>query len=465
VALAFAIWIAIDGDAGLARGGAAGVAVAAAALVSLRRAGDVRLAAGVFGATAAVVALVAAVHGMTGVRADILAVSAAIGIAISAGVGFWAVAAADVAGVLALPSRAGFVAAVAVLVALAHADRRNVGPALLAAIAMGAAWLAGAPPAGAPFAHGAWRHASGFADSYHRIGVVGAVLFVALLVALLNELPRVLSPAVVAAAAGAAFAPLEATAPLWLLAGFAAGGPAYDRVMATGRERRLDQIERSLESQLRVFDKERRVLDAERRRLLELRKAFDDRANEISAHEAVGTGHDERRAKRVAEAMAFEQEVARREAALEAGTWAISQAHPQPPAAQPQPQAQPQPKAQPQTPAQPPRFRPAQPSPAQEPQARPGTEPASAPAPSPKPAEATPSAPPKPPATLKPAPRRWNLRALDALVASRIAEFPDRADEWHGYIGLLQEHAVNGMLPERFDPLVLEVFGPILPAQ
>jgi len=50
VAIAFAAWIAIDGDAGLARGGGAGIAVAAAALVSFRTASDVRIAAGVFGA-------------------------------------------------------------------------------------------------------------------------------------------------------------------------------------------------------------------------------------------------------------------------------------------------------------------------------------------------------------------------------------------------------------------------------
>ena len=50
------------------------------------------------------------------------------------------------------------------------------------------------------------------------------------------------------------FAPLEATAPLWLLVGLAAAGPAYDRAMAVDRERRLDELERWLTSQLRELD-------------------------------------------------------------------------------------------------------------------------------------------------------------------------------------------------------------------
>jgi hypothetical protein len=446
VALAFAVWIAIAGDAGLARGGAAGIAVAAAALVSFRTRDDVRLAAGTFGATAAVVTVVAALHGTTGVRADILAATAVIGMAVSAGFGFWAVAAADLVGVLALPSRAGLAAAAALLIALAHAERRNVVPSLIAVIVIASAWLGGAPAAHSPFVHGAWRHASGLADSYERLGVTGAALFVALLVALLSDLPRALSPAAFAVTVGAVLAPLEGAAPLWLLVGFAAGRPAYDRVMATGRERRLDQLERSLESHLRD-------LDAERRRLLERRGALDDRESDVSALEAVSTAREEKLARRESAAAALEQEVAKREAALESGTWAISKA---PTQTQPQAAEQPQtppaerPVAPPQEPQQPPRFRPVHGAPEAQPLFRPARQPGAQTA-------------PEPVAELQPASPTRNFRALELLVNSRLPEFPDRADEWRRYLVLLGSYVVNGVLPESFDPLIREVFGPILP--
>ena len=77
---------------------------------------------------------------------------------------------------------------------------------------------------------------------------------------------------------------------------------------------------------------------------------------------------------------------------------------------------------------------------------------------------AAPPTAPEPVAGLQPAPGTWNLRALEALVVQRLAEFPDRADEWRRYIALLEGHAVNGVLPESFDPLILKVFEPILPA-
>jgi hypothetical protein len=449
VAIVLAGWIAIAGDAGLARGGGAGIAIAAAALVSFRTAHDVRLAAGAFGATASLVAVAAALHGTTGVRADILAVAATLGLAMAAGTGLWGVAAADLAGVLALPSRAGLIAVAALLVALALADRRNVLPSLLGALAIAAAWLAGAPPAHAAFVHGAWRHASAFADSYHRLGAAGAALLALLLLTLLTELPRALAPAAFAAAVGAAFAPLEATAPLWLIVGFASGGPAYDRVMAASRKRRLDQIERTLESRLRD-------LDAEQRRLLARRSALDARENEVSALGTAARAREDELARREAATGALEQDMVKREAALETGTWAISKAHkhaPAPAAAPPpQPTFRPIPPPVPQ-----PRFRPAP--------APPPPEPAQAVPPEILvPEELKPAPAPTPTLVLQPGPRTWSLRALAALVASRSPQFPDQAEEWRGYIAALESHAVDGVLPETLDQLVREVFGPILPA-
>jgi hypothetical protein len=75
-----------------------------------------------------------------------------------------------------------------------------------------------------------------------------------------------------------------------------------------------------------------------------------------------------------------------------------------------------------------------------------------------------PELPPGQPLMLQPAPRTWSLPALEALVAKRGPEFPEQAEEWHGYIAALANHAVDGVLPESLDQLVREVFGPILPA-
>jgi hypothetical protein len=422
--LVFACWIGIAGDSGLARAGAAGIAVAAAMMVCLRTADDVRLAAGVFGATAAAVAVVGAMAGISGARADVVATAAAIGMAASAGTGFWAVAACDLAGVLVLPSRAGLVAAALLLVALAHAGRRNVVPALAGTVVIASAWLARAPPAHAPFVHGDWRHGSGFADSYHRLGVVGAALFVLLIAALLSDLPRDLAPAAFAAAVGAALAPLETAAPLWLLAGLAAGGPAYDRAMVGDRDRRLEELERWLASQLSE-------LDAERRRLLRRIAALDARELEVARHETA--------------AAARAAELARRESAVAANERGVLKPAPAPapvPGREsdtaPPPQRPPAPR--PQEPAAPrrtpPRFRPTPPR---------------QPLPSPAwlPQQSVP---------------RWSFSRLEKLVEARLPEFPDREVEWRSFLALLEEHAVDDLLPESFDGLILEVFGPIIPA-
>lgn len=273
--LALGVWIGIAGASGLVRGGAACVAVAMAAIVCVRSERDFRLAAGAFGLTAAAVALAASALGVTGARADILAVSAALGLAASAGVGVRVIAAADLAGVLALPSRAGLAAAAVALVALLLGRRLTAADGLAAALATGVAWLAGAPVAGASFVHGSWARSSGYLDAYHRLGATGLALFALLLLAALSGLPRMLMPTALAAGAGAAFAPIEAAAPVWLLAGFAAAGASYHRSVVADRETALLRRERELEA-------ERAALADAQHRLSTRRMALDERETELN---------------------------------------------------------------------------------------------------------------------------------------------------------------------------------------
>jgi hypothetical protein len=273
--LALGAWIGIAGDGGLVRGGAACVAVALAAPVCIRSERGFRLAASAFGLAAAAVALGSAALGVTGTRADILAVSAALGLAASAGVGVRVVAVADLAGVLALPSRAGLVAVAVALVALLVARRLTAADGLAAAMAIAVAWLVGAPVAHASFVHGSWAHASGYLDADHRLGVTGLVLFALLLLATLSGLPRMLMPTALAAGAGAVLVPLEATAPLWLFAGLAAAGASYHRSVTSERDRTIRDREREL-------DGERAALVDAQRRLSSRRAALDQRELELN---------------------------------------------------------------------------------------------------------------------------------------------------------------------------------------
>jgi hypothetical protein len=262
-ALALAIVIAVTGDGGLVRGGAAAVAIAVVTPAFVRTIEDLVLACTAFGLTAAVVALGAAVAGVGGVRADILAVAAAAGLAGSAGAGARSIAAADLAGVLALPSKSGLIAAAVAIVGVLVVRRLPSIDAILAALATAIAWLAGAP-----FAHAHLRHMNAFTDTYHRLGSVGVVLFVLLLGTTVWGLPRPFAPGLLAAAAGAVFVPLEATAPLWLLAGFAASSSSPEGPLRLARdEQRL--VRRELE------------LEAERQALAEL--ALDEREAQLAA--------------------------------------------------------------------------------------------------------------------------------------------------------------------------------------
>ena len=56
-----------------------------------------------------------------------------------------------------------------------------------------------------------------------------------------------------------------------------------------------------------------------------------------------------------------------------------------------------------------------------------------------------------------------NYERLVERVEARAAEFPDRAEDWRSYLYYLREFAdAKGVLPASFEPLVHEVFAPLL---
>ncbi len=58
---------------------------------------------------------------------------------------------------------------------------------------------------------------------------------------------------------------------------------------------------------------------------------------------------------------------------------------------------------------------------------------------------------------------RWNLDALEGLVREHGGAHPARYEEWTTYLFFLREHAASdGTLPRSFDPLVNEVFAPLV---
>ena len=453
-ALALAILIAVTGDGGLVRGGAAAVAIAVATPAFVRTVEDLVLAGTAFGLASAGVALGAGVAGVGGVRADILAVAAAAGLAASAGAGARSIAAADLAGVLALPSKAGLIAAAVAIVGLLVVRRLPSIDAILAALATAIAWFAGAP-----FAHAHLRHVNAFTDTYHRLGATGVVLFVLLLGATVWGLPRPFAPGILAAAAGAIFVPLEATAPLWLLAGFAAtsSSPEGPLRMALDEQRLLGR-EAELEA-------ERQALAEEQRRLRRRRAALEQREAQLAGREfkpepppppepepvvtqpegwdvpkreehwvtpepIPESERDLEQQTRVllelGEALAErERKVAERERKLERRAAPEAQAPPPPAAVVPAPQS----------------SLPAAPSP-----------PARPPEPEPAPARGE----------LQPQLRHWTFSVLSELVEARAVEFPDRIDEWRIYLETLAPYAEDGILPPAFDSTVLDVFGPLL---
>ena len=190
------------------------------------------------------------------------------------------IAVADLAAVLVLPSLAGLISAGVALVGLVLVRRLTAPDVLAAACAAGAAWLAGAPAADGTIRSGFWQHASGYMDTYHRVGIAGVVLLVALLLATLRRLPAAYAPALVAAAAGTVFVPLEAAAPIWLFAGFAAsrlgrgggGRPPVDEEILAAQAREIE---------LRVAE-----IVEEQRKLLRRRVALDVREAALAERES-----------------------------------------------------------------------------------------------------------------------------------------------------------------------------------
>ncbi len=74
-----------------------------------------------------------------------------------------------------------------------------------------------------------------------------------------------------------------------------------------------------------------------------------------------------------------------------------------------------------------------------------------------------PGLPAPPQAREIPAAAEWGLDALARLVEEHADAHPDRLDEWRATIVYLREFAdQSGTLPDSFDGLVADVFGPII---
>ena len=57
----------------------------------------------------------------------------------------------------------------------------------------------------------------------------------------------------------------------------------------------------------------------------------------------------------------------------------------------------------------------------------------------------------------------WNLIVLERLVAGRVAEFPDKRDEWISYLYFLREYAEpDGTIPSSFDWLIQDTFAELV---
>jgi hypothetical protein len=90
----------------------------------------------------------------------------------------------------------------------------------------------------------------------------------------------------------------------------------------------------------------------------------------------------------------------------------------------------------------------------------PEPEPVAEPEPEPAGISPEPEQMPEPAAQL---PGRWSLHALEDVVRQRGSADPARYEEWMTYLFFLREHATaDGSLPRSFDPLVNEVFAPLV---
>jgi hypothetical protein len=97
-------------------------------------------------------------------------------------------------------------------------------------------------------------------------------------------------------------------------------------------------------------------------------------------------------------------------------------------------------------------------------QAEPAAPAAPPPEPEPEP-EPEPVAVPPPTPVVEAGGMGWTLPALEALVRERSAP-PEQQEEWANYLFFLREHAdADGRLPQSFDGLVNDIFGPLPPRE
>lgn len=84
--------------------------------------------------------------------------------------------------------------------------------------------------------------------------------------------------------------------------------------------------------------------------------------------------------------------------------------------------------------------------------------------PSPPPAAPEPpSPPPRPPAVTRVDGGAYNLTELERLVDERGGAHPEQREEWSSYLYFLRDYAAaDGSLPQSFDSLVADTFGPLL---
>lgn len=84
--------------------------------------------------------------------------------------------------------------------------------------------------------------------------------------------------------------------------------------------------------------------------------------------------------------------------------------------------------------------------------------------PPPPPPEPAPAPQPAPPPPIQHADGgAYNLTALERLVEERGGAHPERAEEWSSYLYFLRDYAsADGALPQSFDALVEDTFGPLL---
>jgi capsular polysaccharide biosynthesis protein len=178
---------------------------------------------------------------------------------------------------------------------------------------------------------------------------------------------------------------------------------------------RLDSLARVVHTAVEATD------DADHERLALREKELAAREGELAAEENELATRKRRFDDRIAAVTTRERELARRAAQVEAMAHELAAT----PAPEPEPEPQPEP----------------------EPAAEPARE---------REREVVVEPPPS-------ADGAYSLSHLEAIVAEREADFPERVGEWHAYLYFLREHAApDGSLPPHFEYLIEEVFGEVL---